>query len=156
MLFAHTRRGSLKLGPEALAAFRSFEQHAPDALEAGGYLLGRYLRGGFDLVVDQVTVPFPGDERSRYGFSLLDAGHQRALEAAWKASGGTCCYLGHWHTHAEAYPTPSAIDLNDWHRRLRDPAETLPDEARFFVIVGTREIRVWEGNGRTGAITRAA
>jgi integrative and conjugative element protein (TIGR02256 family) len=143
MNFTHSRRGVLKLGPEALATMQSYEQHAPDATEAGGFLLGRYLRDGHDLVVDMVTVPMPGDVRERYGFHRNSPGHQAEIDAAWIASGGTCVLLGNWHTHAEPHPTPSSVDLEDWRRVLI--TEIQPDEACFFVIVGQREIRVWEG-----------
>lgn len=151
MIFSHSRSGAFKIGPDALATMRSYEQHAPDALEAGGLLMGRYLRGGYDIVVDEVTVPQPGDERSRFGFYRYAEGHQPLIDAAWESSGGTCCFLGDWHTHAEPNPTPSPVDVDNWRRMLRE--DVMDDEACFFVIVGLREIRVWEGNRRTGAIT---
>lgn len=50
MKFSHSRGGVLKIGPDALAAMRRYEQHAPDATEAGGLLLGRYLLDGRHLV----------------------------------------------------------------------------------------------------------
>ncbi len=142
----------LKIGPEAVAMMRSYEQHAPDSLEAGGFLMGRYLRGGFDIVVDRITVPMPGDERERFGFFRAQAAHQRELDEAWEKSGGTCCFLGDWHTHAEPSPTPSPIDLDNWQRMLREDIQD--DEACFFVIVGQQELRAWEGNRRAGKIAR--
>lgn len=152
MNFSHSRNGILKLGPAALAAMRSYEQHAPDATEAGGLLLGRRLLNGLDLVVDLVTVPMPGDERTRFGFYRAAESHQRAIDEAWTASGGTCCFLGDWHTHAEPDPTPSAVDIDNWRAMLRENIEL--GEACFFVIVGQQSIRTWEGNRRTGEIVR--
>lgn len=148
-VYQHSREGVLKIGSDAIAAMRRYEQHAPDSLEAGGLLLGRYLRDGHDLVVDLVTEPMPGDERSRFGFYRDAEGHQRAIDVAWRASNGTCVLLGDWHTHAEPDPTPSDVDLDNWRKML---AESEPGEARFFVIVGQRTIRAWEGDTRTGAI----
>lgn len=150
MIFVHSREGVLKLGPDAVTAMRRYEQHAPDALEAGGLLLGRYLRNAHDLVVDFVTEPMPGDERSRFGFYRAAEAHARATSDAWDRSGGTCVLLGDWHTHAEPDPTPSEVDLDNWRKMLR---ESEPGEARFFVIVGQRSIRAWEGDTRTGEIT---
>jgi len=47
---------------------KPFAQSSPDSLEAGGFLLGRYLERGVDLVVDFVTVPQPNDIRARTEF----------------------------------------------------------------------------------------
>lgn len=150
-MFRHSRQGVLKIGPEALATMRSFEQHAADAFEAGGLLLGRYLSDAHDLVVDFVSTPMPDDERSRFGFFRGAKSHQRVIDAAWESSGGTCCFLGDWHTHAEPAPTPSPMDVENWQKMLREAIE--PDQACFFVIVGQQVIRVWEGDHQTGRIT---
>lgn len=152
MMFDHSRDGVFKIGAGALSTLRSYEQHAPTTLEAGGLLLGRYIRGGYDIVVDLVTEPQPGDERSRFGFFRGADTHGRLVTEAWERSGGTCNCLGDWHTHAEPSPIPSPIDIDNWKRMLRE--DIRDDEACFFVIVGTAEIRVWEGNHRTGRISR--
>ncbi len=154
MIFEHSRGGVIKLGAESLEAVRAFEQHKPDDAEAGGVLLGRRIRGAHDVVVDQVTVPMQGDERSRYGFHRDAEAHQREVDLAWQTSGGACSYLGEWHTHPEPVPTPSSIDLNDWSRRLQN--DTFDGDALYFVIVGQREICVWEGDRRTGTIVKLA
>ncbi len=149
MIFEHSRGGAFKLSEGALAMMRLFQQHQAEDLEAGGFLIGRYIRGGMDLVVDHVTVPIPTDERSRFGFHRSEE-HQAFLDEAWERSGGTSCFLGDWHTHAEPYPDPSTIDLANWRRTLE---ETIHDgQACFFVIVGTLEIRVWEGVKASGKI----
>ncbi|HEU4731736.1 MAG TPA: Mov34/MPN/PAD-1 family protein [Kofleriaceae bacterium] len=149
--FKHSRYGILQLGEDAVVALRSFEQHAPDATEAGGVLLGRYLRDGYDIVVDSITTPQPSDVRTRFGFDR-NGEHQRLIDEAWERSNGTCNFLGDWHTHAEPYPRPSAIDLGNWMRMMRE--DIRDDEACFFVIVGQAEIRCWEGNRTTSSITR--
>lgn len=151
MRFEHSRGGVIQIGEEVLATLRSFAQHAPDALEAGGILLGRYLRDGHDLVVDEVTPPQPSDVRTRFTFDR-NGEHQRFINEAWERSHGTCAFLGDWHTHAEPAPTPSSVDIENWKRMLRE--DIADDQACFFVIVGQREIRCWEGNRRTGKIAR--
>ena len=70
--------------------------------------------------------------------------HQRIVTKKWIKSKGTCNYLGEWHTHPEAVPTPSFIDVSEWKRQLR--ASKFDDDYLYFIIAGTQKIRVWEGN----------
>lgn len=134
--------GRLHLGPKALSALLQYRQLGPDDTEAGGVLLGRYLIGTCDVVVDQVTEPMPGDRRTRASFHRHHAGHQAAIDRAWTASGSRFAWLGEWHTHPELTPTPSPTDRRDWRRRLqRDVFE----ESLFFLIVGIEVISAWEG-----------
>lgn len=149
MIFEHSRGGAFKIGDDARAVIRSYEQHAPEATEAGGLLLGRYIRDGWDIVVDRVTVPMPGDRRTRFGFFRAADAHNRVLHEAWESSGGTCCWLGDWHTHAEPDPTPSQVDLDNW-RAMR--ADAHHGSAVFAVIVGQRSIRVWDINSEGIAV----
>jgi integrative and conjugative element protein (TIGR02256 family) len=144
LVFSRHNGGRIKVTAAVLRVMQSYAQHGRRATEAGGVLLGRYLQGSADVVVDAVTVPMPGDKRSRYSFYRAKARHQAAIDATWQASGGTCTYLGEWHTHPETYPTPSGIDTTDWRRRLR--TDDYHDEL-FFLIVGTVEIRAWSGKG---------
>ena len=150
LTFHHSRNGRLKIGAEALAVMRSYEQHARASTEAGGLMFGRYIRDGYDLVIDVVTEPMLGDTRKRFEFWREDEGHLRRLEVLYEESHGTCVHLGNWHTHAEPSPTPSAVDLASWRAALRD--EVKSNEAIFWVIVGQREVRVWEGDHDTGRI----
>lgn len=141
--FAHPRNGTLRINPDALRALRTFEQHAPDALEAGGLLLGHLERDGFDVVIDAVTLPKPSDVRARYNFERLDPGHAAAVRRAFEESRGARNHVGDWHTHAEPIPSPSAEDLAQWTDTLRSIVK--PGEACFFVIVGQSAIGVWHG-----------
>lgn len=64
------------------------------------------------------------------------------IDRAWVESSRTCTYLGEWHTHPEPIPSASFIDQGSWCRKL------LVDRyagCLFFVIVGTSEVKVWEG-----------
>lgn len=149
MRFIHTRNGVIQFGTEAIAVLHGFRQLAPEACEAGGLLLGRYLRGGHNIVVDGVTEPLPEDTRTRATFQRSTA-HNALIERAWRESGGTVNCVGCWHTHPEPWPTPSQIDMDDWLRMLRE--DVLADEACFFVIVGTERTRVWVGDKRTMSI----
>ncbi|WP_437324951.1 Mov34/MPN/PAD-1 family protein [Sorangium sp. So ce381] len=138
------RDGStLVVSAPALAAMVAFQQRTRRDAEAGGVLLGRYLRDAPHVIVDEVTTPMPGDRRWFTGFHRSRRAHQRVIDDRWKASRGTCQYLGEWHTHPEETPTPSWIDRCDWRRRLaRDSYDAA---SLFFLIVGTRAVAAWEG-----------
>lgn len=136
----------LKLDAGVVADLLHFVQDDVSKPEGGGVLMGRLLRDSTNVVVDEVTVPMAGDVRTRFTFERAAAAHQSVLDARWIASNGTCGYLGEWHTHAETDPTPSRVDLRDWRRRLRHDDFDL--DHLFFVIVGTRSLRVWEGKRR--------
>lgn len=138
----HDSDGRLQIGPQAFASLRRHAQVKPEQDEAGGVLLGRHISGTDDVVIDRVTEPMPGDRQSRTRFIRARGPHQEAIDEAWRESGGTCTYLGEWHTHPESVPTPSLIDRAGWHRKLLFDRFTEPI---FFVIVGTHETRVWEG-----------
>lgn len=147
-----TRSGKrLKIDSAALARVAVYKQFAPHHHEAGGVLLGRHLLDSSDIVVDEITEPMSGDTRSRFQFRRGQKSHQRRIDDAWLASGGTCVYLGEWHTHPEPDPTPSSTDLKDWRRRLR--ADVFDGDELYFLIVGTHVIRAWEGTRTSMAIT---
>jgi integrative and conjugative element protein (TIGR02256 family) len=135
--------GRLKIGQSALEQMRQLTQDDPGKPEAGGVLLGRHILDTSDVIVDKVTLPMEGDRQSRRRFFRAPRRHQEAITLAWRESGGTCTYLGEWHTHPECVPTPSLLDRWNWRRKL------LTDQFSgfiFFVIIGTKTVRVWEGH----------
>jgi integrative and conjugative element protein (TIGR02256 family) len=132
-----------------LQLMRSYVQSSARRREAGGVLMGRHIADCDDVVVDQVTVPMRGDRRERYRFSRRQHRHQTVIERVWRESGGTCAYLGEWHTHPEPVPTPSAVDTGNWRRKMWEDRFS---DFVFFVILGTREIRVWEAHERDTAL----
>lgn len=134
--------GRFQISPGALAQMLKYVQDAPRKLEAGGVLLGRYILGTPDVVVDFVTEPMPGDRRTRTRFFRHQRGHQTTIERTWRESVGTCTWLGEWHSHPESDPEPSCVDCADWRRKLFVDRY---DEALFFVIVGTHSVCAWEG-----------
>jgi integrative and conjugative element protein (TIGR02256 family) len=136
-----------QIGDDALATLLAHRQTATDVFEAGGVLLGRHIIGTNDMVVDSVTEPMFGDVGKRFEFHRSAPAHQAAIDRAWESSGGTIGYLGEWHTHAEPDPTPSAVDLDDWVRRLR--GDTFDGGSLLFVIVGQERTRMWRGDRAT-------
>lgn len=143
MLFRKSDGLLLKLDPTVVSAIQGYLQRSPSDLEAGGVLMGRRLRKQPHLIIDEVTSPMPGDHRRRHSFSRAQAAHQRILDATWERSGGTCGYLGEWHTHPELAPTPSRVDLRSWRKHLE--SDEYDGESLYFLILGTEELRIWEG-----------
>ena|SRR5437870_3782001 len=143
LTFARLDVGRLRIGPDAVTSMHRYAQNGPNRTEAGGVLLGRHLLDTDDIVVDKVTAPGVGDYRSRFRFFRARLPHQEMIDGLWRESGGTCTYLGEWHTHPEAVPRPSFLDRLEWWRKLLFDSFTAP---LFFVIVGTEQTCVWEGD----------
>ncbi|RCR71349.1 hypothetical protein DUE52_03095 [Larkinella punicea] len=146
MLFQRPNGGHLKVVTQALQQMVPYLQHKSVDCEAGGILLGRLLRDSNDIVVDEVTIPMPGDKRNRYAFYRAKRRHQEIINQRWQESSGTCIYLGEWHTHPERIPTPSTIDLKDWQRKLK--TDTFENDL-FFLILGIEEARMWTGKQKS-------
>lgn len=104
--------------------------------ERGGILLG--MRRGKHFHVDQATLPMTGDRGSRFAFRRGRAGHQQIARARWRQSAHRVDWLGEWHSHPEAIPSPSGIDLASW--RLITHRRGAP---MLFLIIGYQSI--WLG-----------
>lgn len=134
--------GTLTLSTVALERMLRHRQLGSRDREACGVLLGRFLVEGERVVIDEVTEPQPTDRRTRNTFTRSDA-HQRLVEAAFEASGGTRVYAGEWHSHPEPHPSPSNRDVIGWAEKLLDARVVV--DTLFFVIIGMRGMAVWEG-----------
>ncbi len=143
LIFLRKKKGRLIFTTDVVNTLLMYRQVDLTQSEAGGLLVGRHLLNGDDLAVDIVTKPTSGDLRSLYGFYRSEM-HQSLLERAWAASDNTATYLGNWHTHPEPVPTPSSVDYQDWNRALSH--DTYEGNNLFFVIVGQKKIRCWEGH----------
>ncbi|SEU27948.1 Mov34/MPN/PAD-1 family protein [Stigmatella erecta] len=151
LVFVRPDGSKVKFGLVALRQMLVFRQTGAHSTEAGGVLLGRHILGCRDIVVDEVTIPMRGDKRMRFAFHRSQASHQQVIDSRWKGSQGTCHYLGEWHTHPEAVPIPSWIDLQDWRRRLRE--DVFDGGSLLFCIAGFQELRAWEGSQHPEALT---
>jgi integrative and conjugative element protein (TIGR02256 family) len=143
LTYIDSLNNKIKIGPRALSNMGSFIQNTKEKDEAGGVLLGRFLIGNSDIVVDRITVPMRGDGRSRFGYFRSKNVHQKQISEAWVSSRGTCNYLGEWHTHPEDDPRPSSHDLNKWKDKLA--LDQFDSDFLFFIIVGTKHVNVWKG-----------
>ncbi|PLT29290.1 Mov34/MPN/PAD-1 family protein [Peribacillus deserti] len=135
--------GVIKISDNVLSKFQQYYQTEKGDSEAGGVLMGRFIRFSHDVVVDHITTPMNRDIRKRCFFKKNRDDHQKVIQAIWEESKGTCNYLGEWHTHPERHPTPSGHDIKEWKRVLRNTK--CDSNELFFVIVGTESIGVWVG-----------
>jgi integrative and conjugative element protein (TIGR02256 family) len=142
-----SNKGSLKIDAPALKKMLSYRQDRKRDSEAGGVLLGRFIIDSKEVVVDKVSVPMIGDKRTRYSFHRDLRKHQLMINREWENSSGTCHYLGEWHTHPEPEPSPSDQDLTNWKNHLK--RDHFSSRYLYFVIVGTEEVCLWEGDRRT-------
>lgn len=152
MIFQFKKNGKIKISRSTVNRLLEYVQDENGKLEAGGVLLGRYLIDSENIIVDRITVPMVGDSRERNYFKRHQKRHQKVIEKAWEDSGGTCNYLGEWHTHAERYPIPSSLDKREWKRKLQE--DTFDSDNLYFIIVGTKSTRAWEGNRKSLKIRR--
>ena len=152
MIVRMSNKGLFKIDLEPMSRMTSYQQDTRNKLEAGGILLGRFILASKNIVVDHVTVPMIGDKRSRYAFIRGEKMHQSVITRVWEKSNGTCNYLGEWHTHPEKYPNPSGQDIRNWKEILT--TGIFSSLYLYFVIVGTIEVRIWEGNRKNKEIRR--
>lgn len=146
-IFEMSNKGIIKIDTRALDEMFLYKQEKKEMEEAGGVLLGRFIKESKNIIIDKITVPMIGDLRSRYSFKRAAKMHQIIIDREWEKSKGTCNYLGEWHTHPENYPTPSSVDKNDWKRKLK--GDIYSSRYLYFIIIGIKELVIWEGDRRT-------
>jgi integrative and conjugative element protein (TIGR02256 family) len=148
MRFQRENGGFLSFNKSAVETLLKYRQFKFSDKEAGGMLLGRLINDCEDIIVDEVTTPFPSDKSSRFSFFRGKKEAQKLIEEKWYKSKSTQIYLGEWHTHPEDDPTPSeSIDIKNWHK-ITDRA-VFEQESLFFLIVGRKKTRIWELNKKT-------
>lgn len=142
----HPAGGVLTVTDTVFETMWGFVQRRRRDTEAGGMLIGHHPMGSEDLILDRLTTPQPEDRRSRCRFHRDQEAHQELLDLQWILSGGKRTYLGEWHTHPEAHPSPSELDLRSWRGALRNTAFRGP--GLVFVIVGTETAGAWFGTAQ--------
>ena len=132
----------LELQPHVLKSLRKYRQSWIGKTEACGVLVGEYDpdRGHYTIV--KITTPMLRDIRRRTSFQILDRKHQKIVDQEWRRSSGKRFYLGFWHTHPEASPTPSTVDLKSWKENYDLNEGHTP--SLFYPIIGLNEISIWE------------
>lgn len=141
----------LILTDTVLRAMADHAQHDLKAAEAGGILIGHEPKAMGRLIIDRMTPPQASDRRSRCRYTRDPAAHQALLESEWAASGGRRTYMGEWHTHPEADPTPSWLDRRSNRRVMREADYDVP--FLIFAIVGTSTTRFWYSSAVSQTMT---
>jgi integrative and conjugative element protein (TIGR02256 family) len=101
---------SVVLTDSARASITTITAESPDA-ETGGVLIG-YVDDARCAVVLRATGPGPNAERSEVLFSRDVPYIQAEIERAACELGERGCYIGEWHSHLKATPSPSATDID--------------------------------------------
>jgi len=105
--------------------------------ETGGVLIGCYSR---DLSMALVTEVTPAPVDSRFGPTWFDRGIQGLawkLHQLWKRSG--TFYLGEWHFHPGASPSPSVVDSSQMATIARSGRYACPEPLLLIVGGSTRQ-----------------
>jgi len=142
IVFIKSDGGRLKLTHSVLKQFKKFRQTKLSDHESGGVLLGRFILDSKDIVIDQISTPQKNDVSSPVKFIKQKKEHQLIVDKAWKKSGGTCNFLGEWHTHPQKSPSPSSIDIKNWKKIIRKSKHE--GDSLFFLIIGTISICAFE------------
>ncbi|MGF7035324.1 integrative and conjugative element protein (TIGR02256 family) [Paenibacillus mucilaginosus] len=149
-LFNLSDKRKLKLTSSAINTMFSYAQDDLLGPESGGIMVGRIIDENTNII-DDVSTPMSNDVRTRYRFYRKPNGHQEFFDERWNESEGRCFYLGEWHTHPEATPSPSAVDIRNWKKLLKNPSQD--QNFLFFIIVGTEQLKIWLGENQNGLMT---
>lgn len=122
----------LTLEQNVLAHFAKWRQSDPKMPEAGGQLFGVVQGQSVELM--RATGPRNSDRRGRFFFIADRFAERREIRTLHKSG---LHYLGDWHTHPEAVPTPSGTDLSSMADLFVRSKHDL--NAFLMVIVGTAE-----------------
>lgn len=132
--------GPIALVPRpVMNRMRRYQMPTEANREAGGIFIGNFRDRHIEVTA--CTEPQSGDKRDRYSFDRLDPAHAEAATRHWRNSDGTETFVGEWHTHPEAHPSPSIIDLSTWKAAL-DKYQPMP---LLFSICGMTETAFWLG-----------
>jgi integrative and conjugative element protein (TIGR02256 family) len=108
------------------------------ALETGGVLLGRYDQNNTWATITFVTGPPTDSRSSRAGFVRGTRGLRALFDRLW---GDGEYYVGEWHFHPNAAPTPSEVDIDEMRRIASDA--TRECATPLLMIIGGDPTAAW-------------
>lgn len=113
-----------------LKHFEQVRQIRTSQPEAGGQLFAKLSAG--DILIQRATGPRPSDRRARMRFMPDRRREQEEIVLMHKDG---LHYVGDWHTHPDAYPAPSTVDVDS----IRECVLRSRHELNGFlmVVVGT-------------------
>ena len=97
---------NLTFEPSVTSYMYGFMQNKARKPEAGGQLFGNI--DGNKVVVKVATGPYQRDKRSRNSYESCPISAQESIVNQLNAG---LEYLGEWHTHPEANPQASSLDI---------------------------------------------
>jgi len=112
-----------------LAHLDRYRQRSAGDKEAGGQLFASYEPG--TITIRHATGPYETDDRRRYRFTP-DRSLEKRDVRKWFCKRRH--FIGNWHTHPEALPTPSHIDVKNTRARFIESDTQLL--AFTMIIVG--------------------
>lgn len=132
----------IKIDSSVLNVINYYKQLNIKDCEAGGILIGRENKETGNLIIEYATEPYDKDKRTRMSFHRKDKKHIEFYNKLYKDYNSIYAYIGEWHTHPEDYPNYSCIDINNWKKISKSNEDK--DKIYYHVIVGNKEIRIWE------------
>lgn len=102
--------------------------------ETGGTLVGHYSEDFREAFVTEALEANIGARKQRVRFYRPPDDVDGQLARIYEESGGLTHYLGEWHTHPDAAPTPSPTDLSTLRGLAR--SRSVATDTPFMVILG--------------------
>lgn len=100
--------GEIVFTPHVLEVMSSYKQTGLLKREAGGQLFAEFQNGS--MMITEATIPRKKDLRSRFGFLPHRPSEQLEIHKKYIEAG--LHFVGDWHTHPEATPSPSSTDIS--------------------------------------------
>jgi integrative and conjugative element protein (TIGR02256 family) len=98
----------IHISQQVIEIMSGFVQNERGQHESGGLLMGQVVAE--DIYITRITIPNKFDMSGRNLFVRDKDSGQILLDYEFVNSGKSIIYLGEWHTHPEAVPTPSYQD----------------------------------------------
>jgi len=108
-------------------------------METGGILVGQYDGDMKRAIVVAVSGPPADSFLGCFSFVRGVRGLQRWLDARWRRNEGF--YLGEWHFHPYASPSPSTVDIEQMRRISQSRHYCCPEP--ILVIIGGDPTGEW-------------
>lgn len=130
-----------KINVEVLELFKKYVQKDTTSFESGGVIIGKENRSNNNIIITSATQPMSQDIQTHSSYYRKDGGHINFFIKLYELQEGTVRYYGEWHSHPEAYPHYSLIDLKNW-KRIKSEG---PEKSDYYhIIVGYMAIRIWK------------
>lgn len=133
---------NIKIETSVIDLINSFRQFKLTDCEAGGILIGRENKETGNIIIEYATEPYDKDRMTRTSFHRKDKKHINMYNQLYKENNGIYAYIGEWHTHPEDFPNYSYTDIKNWTKISNINKDK--NKVYYHIIVGRKEIRIWE------------